>query len=108
MISKSTFLLLFIFIRVNVAQDIDQPPFKDLPPIIIEVWKEDEEPVEVFIDGLRLVGEVARKISAIAASVEVIIMVITRNFVELSSTPLFIQDQIFNLVQLALYFLIPI
>ena len=105
MISKSTFLLIFIFICVNVAQDID--PVKNLP-IIDEVPKEDKEAVEVFIDGLRLVGKVARKISAMAASVEVIIMVITRNFVELSSTPLYIQDQVFNIVQLALYFLIPI
>ena len=102
MISKSTLLLFFIFICVNVAQDID------LPPIIDEVPKEDEEAVEVFIDGLRSVGEVARKISAMAASVEVIIMVIARNFVEMSSSPLFIQDQIFNIIQLALYFLIPI
>lgn len=102
MISKSTLLLFFIFICVNVAQDID------LPPIIDEVPKEDEEAVEVFIGGLRSVGEVARKISAMAASVEVIIMVIARNFVEMSSSPLFIQDQIFNIVQLALYFLIPI
>ena len=106
MISKSTLLLFFIFICVNVAQDID--PVKDLPPIIDKVPKEDKEAVEVFIDGLRLVGEVARKISAMAASVEVLIMVIARNFVELSSFPLFIQDQIFNIVQLALYFLIPI
>ena len=120
MISRSITVILFIFICVTVAQDdppvketiidevfqdLDAPPVKEpLPPIIDE---ELDGPITVFVDGLRSVGVVARKISAIAASVEVLMLVIARNFVDLSST-LFNGSQIFNLIQLALYFAFPI
>ena len=113
MISKSISVILFIFICVTVAQDdTDQPPVKeDLPQIVDEVFQEPpivevfEEPtkgrVEIITDGLRSVGVVARKISAITASLEVLLNVIAKNFIDTDS-------QIFNLFWLALYLSFPI
>ena len=87
--------VLFLFIAcvcATIAQEEVKEP-RDGP------LRSAEDGLTTAVDGLREVGRVARMFSALSGAFEILIYVILKNFVDLD-----IPNQIFNLLQIGLYF----
>ena len=81
---KTILIFFMAFICVTIAQE--------------DEVKEDGALINV-VDGVRIVGRVARMLSALSGAFEILIYVIIKNFIDVD-----VPNQIFNLLQIALYF----